>query len=184
MRDWGDENPERRANRYAADLLLPRQLFETAARGLHPTFDSVRRLAAAFETSLTATAIRLVELGDAPAMIICNEANGRRWFYRSPLVSLWPVSRPGPNTEAARLLAGGFTRSGGPSTVDADEWIDHEGSSRYTLVEDSTRAGGVVLSLLWWKDERQILDVDDDDEAEAESPCRGELAFGSPRRRR
>jgi hypothetical protein len=184
VRDWGDDSPERRANRYAADLLLPRRLFEEAARGLPPTFESVRRLAVTFETSLTATAIRLAELGDAPAMIVCNDMQGRRWFYRTSLVPLWPLSKPGPNSEAARLLAGGFTRSGGPATVDADEWIDHAGASKYTLIEDSTRAGNVVLSLLWWKDERQILDLDDDDQADPEGPLSGHLSFGARSSRR
>ncbi len=184
VRDWGDDNPERRANRYAADLLLPRRLFEVAARGLPPTFESVRNLAAMFETSLTATAIRLAELGDAAAMIVCNDKQGRRWFYRASLIRLWPLSKPGPNSEAARLLAGGFTRSGGPTTVDADEWIDDAEASKYTLVEDSMRAGGVVLSLLWWKDERQILDLEDDDEADAERPLSGHLSFGQRSKRR
>ena len=86
LREWLNDNPERRANRYAADLLLPRKLFERAARGLPPTFDSARELARSFETSLTSTAIRLVELGHAPAMLVCNSATGREWFFRSPSV--------------------------------------------------------------------------------------------------
>lgn len=183
VRGWADNDPELRANRYAANILLPRSLFESAARGLPATFESVRRIATTFETSLTATAIRLVEVGDAPAMIVCNEAGGRCWFFRSPLVQLWPRSKPGRNTDAARLLAGGFTRAGGPTTVDADEWIDHSDASKYTLVEDSMKAGDVVLSLLWWKDERQILDLDNDDDADAASLLSGRLSFPSRRGR-
>ena len=86
--EWGDDNPERRANRYAADLLLPRKLFEAEARTMPATFASVRVLAKTFETSMTASAIRLVELGSSPSMIVCTEVTGRKWFARSPLVPL------------------------------------------------------------------------------------------------
>ena len=162
VRDWGDDNPERRANRYATDLLLPRKLFEASAKGMSPLFESVRHLASEFEMSLTATAIRLVELGDAPSMIICNAVDGRRWFFRSCTVPLWPVARPGSSTHAAKLLAGATSRPVGPLSVDADEWVDHPGASKYAVVEDSLVSGGLVLTLLWWKDESQILDLDDD----------------------
>jgi hypothetical protein len=184
VRDWGDDSPERRANRYATDLLLPRKLFEPAAKGLPPTHESARALASLFETSRTATAIRLTELCGTPAMIICNDATVRRWFFRSNLVPLWPVARPGPSTQAAKLLDGGVARSSGPTVVDADEWIDHPRAGRFTVVEDSMLASGVVLTLLWWRDEAQILDLEGDDEEDAERPLSGYLSFGTRTRSR
>jgi hypothetical protein len=40
---------------------------------------------------------------------------------------------------------------------------------RYKVSEDSRRTStGLVLTLLWWQDERQILDLDDDQEEEEE----------------
>lgn len=163
--EWDGDNPERRANRYAADLLLPRSMFSARCAGMRPEFSSVRGLAALFNTSLTATAIRLVELGSYPSMIVCTGTAGRKWFAQSKIVprELWPLRAPGQGSVAARLLRG-EGRGSGPTTVDADDWIDHAGSSSYSLVEDSVLADeGVVLSLLWWKDERQILDLDDED---------------------
>ncbi len=155
VREWGDDNPERRANRYSADLLLPRKMFEAQCRGMLATWESVRLLAQTFETSLTATAIRLVEIGSHPAMIICTEPAGRRWLVRSSLVpaDLRPLRTPGPGAVAAGLLDG--TRHGkGPETVDSDDWIDHPDASRYCVMEDSVRvSSGLVLTLLWWKDE-------------------------------
>src|SRR5688572_10635068 len=44
LREWGADNPERRANRYAADLLLPRKIFEVHARAMPATFASARTL--------------------------------------------------------------------------------------------------------------------------------------------
>ena len=187
LREWGDDNPERRANRWGADVLLPRRMFQTAAGGLPPTFDSARALAKAFETSLTATAIRLVELGAMPAMVVCTEATGRRWFFRADVIPrrLWPVAHPGSSTVAARLLSGELRQSAGPETVDASEWINDPRAAEYALVEDSVLAtGGMVLTLLWWKDESQLLDVNEDGEEDAEPALTGHLTFGSGKRRR
>jgi hypothetical protein len=185
VREWGDDNPERRANRYAADLLLPRKIFEPHARAMPATFASARTLAKTFETSVTSTALRIVEVGSLPSMMICSEASGRRWFTRSTLVpsSLWPTATPGKGSVAAKLLAGGV-HAGGPEEVDADEWIDHPNASNYTVIEDSVSVGsGAVLTMLWWKNERQVLDLSGDDEdGDAETPLSGHFSFG-PRRR-
>jgi Zn-dependent peptidase ImmA (M78 family) len=74
--EWSDENPERRANRYAVGLLLPSAIFSPYARNREVTFATVRDLADRFQTSLTATAIRLVELVSFPAMIVCAPRMG------------------------------------------------------------------------------------------------------------
>ncbi len=163
--DWFEGSRERRANRFAADLLLPTHIFTPAARGRPITFDSVRDLANAFEMSLTATAIRLVELGSYPALVVCSDGNGRRWYTASKIVptELRPRRETGRGSYAAALL--GNRGSAASGTVDADEWIDHADAHRYCIEEDSRLvAGGLVLSLIWWKDEQEILDLDDADD--------------------
>lgn len=174
---WIDDHPERRANRYSADLLLPRKLFQSAVKSMVPTFECVSQLAALFTTSLTATAIRLVELGRAPSMVVANDTSGRKWFSASETVPkvLWPRSTPGTSTIAAKLLAGGV--ASGPRQVDADEWIDHRDAGRYTLKEDSIVIyRGHVLTLLWWQDESQITALNDEGD-EPVSELTGELTF-------
>jgi hypothetical protein len=167
-REWGATNPERRANQYAAELLLPKRLFAPLARKLPATLASVRSLAKTFQTSITATAIRLVDIGEHPAAVVFCDSAGRRWFVRSSLVpsELRIVETPGRGSVAARLLSGAAAPSA-PEEVDADDWIDHRDAARYCLVEDSVRApGGAVLSLLWWKDEAQLRDLDEDEDEE------------------
>jgi len=164
--EWFADNPERRANRYAVDLLLPEPLFSRHAKNRQITFDAARELANKFQTSLTATAIRLVELGSYPAMIICNESGRRRWFIRGRNVPevLWPREMPGLDTVAYDLL-NRKAEAGGAVDVCADGWFDHQDASRYAVREDSIRiTGELVLSLLWWKDERQLLDLGNDEE--------------------
>jgi hypothetical protein len=164
--EWDADNPERRANRYATDLLLPKFMFEPRAKNKEIVFDRVRELARDFQVSLTATAIRLVELGSFPAMIVCNEPGRRRWFIRGSDVPevLWPKNTPGAYTSAYDLLRGS-TSPEGPVDVQADGWINHPLARRYTLREDSMKLGDrLVLSLLWWKDEHQLLDISDDED--------------------
>jgi len=162
--EWRSDNPERRANRYATDLLLPEFMFVPRAKNLEITFETVRCLAATFQTSLTATAIRLVELGSFPAMIVCHTFQQQRWLIRGPDVpgAVRLRDRPGAYTMAHDLLRSSTT-SEGPTDVQADGWVMHPDSRRYLLREDSIRIGDLyVLSLLWWKDERQLLDLEEE----------------------
>lgn len=163
--EWSDDNPERRANRYAVALLLPDAIFSPYAKNREVTFATVRDLADRFQTSLTATAIRLVELASFPAMIVCTENERRRWFIRGPDVPeiLWPRERLSRNTVAWDLLQGKAMPSG-PVDVCADGWLNHPKAGRYAIREDSRKIGDLFLSILWWKDERQLLDLDDDEE--------------------
>jgi len=183
IREWGDDNAERRANRYAADLLLPRKVFQPRLVELAPTFDCVRQLAREFETSLTATAIRLVELGRKPAIVIASERSGRKWFFRADVVpeTLWPCERPGSDTLAAKLLDGSIKpATAAPIDLPADEWIDHPDASRFTVREDSMLAyNGTVLTLLSWPDDSQLTALHGPDE-ELVNELTGELRF--PRR--
>jgi len=163
--EWVNDNPEKRANRYAVDLLLPRFMFEPRSKNHDITFETVKPLAKAFNTSLTATAIRLVELGSYPAIIVCSEPGRRRLFIKGPDVpeELWPRDIPGAYTCAHDLLNGTATEEG-PTDVQADGWITHPLSRQYSIREHSLKiAYDLVLSLLWWKDERQLLDLDDAD---------------------
>lgn len=162
--EWNSDNPERRANRYATELLLPELMFVPRAKCLEITFETVRSLAAIFQTSLTATAIRLVELGSFPAIVVCHTSQQRRWFVRGPDVPnvIRLREKPGAYTVAYDLLRGSATNEG-PTDVQADDWLTHPDSRRYLLREDSIRIGDYyVLSLLWWKDERQLLDLEED----------------------
>ncbi len=179
-RDWHEGSRERRANRYAAELLLPARMFTPRTRNLPSTFESVRELADTFETSLTATAVRLAELGPHLAMLVCCDEGERKWFVRSKGVpsALWPVDRLSRDSGsvAARLLAG--TTRVGPRHVNADEWISHRRAHRYRVHEDSILVmSNVTLTLLWWDDEQQILDLDEDEDCGALEPLSGHLSF-------
>lgn len=151
---------EVRANRYAADILLPKVMFTQKACKREITFTTVQELANTFNTSLTATAIRLVEHGSYPAMIVCTNLNGRKWFTRGPDVpsKIWPYKSLDRESLAYDLLAGISTNQS-PTNMPADVWIDHPDAHQYVIREHSVKiTDDLVLTLLWWKDERQLLD--------------------------
>lgn len=163
-KEWSQDNPEFRANRYASELLLPETMFSIRAKRREMTFATVRDLASIFNTSLTATAFRLVELGSFPAVLVCSELGRRCWFFKGSDVSkkLWLKDYPTKHTITYDLLRGSNNIES-PCDVYADSWFTHPSAHRYGIREDSIKiSSNLVLTLLWWKDESQLLDLEDD----------------------
>jgi hypothetical protein len=94
-------------------------------------------------------------------MVVCMEQGRRKWFVRGPDVpnSVWPVEKLQKDSLAYELMGGGH--AGGPIDVEASNWIDHPDAERFPISEDSVRSGDFVLSLLWWKDESQLIELDE-----------------------
>lgn len=159
LKQWSSSNPEAAANRFAADLLLPRVMFQDRNRGLPINWVSVKKLAKMFQTSLTATAIRLAEYGEYPGMIVCTTKGKRDWFVRGRNVpdAFWPydsLQRGSVAIELAKKRVGEFEGR----EVSADAWINMRDSSEFSIIEDSWKVtDDTVLSLLWWKNEYQIV---------------------------
>jgi Zn-dependent peptidase ImmA (M78 family) len=165
--DIGSHNPatpeiERVADGYAADLLLPRYLFLPLSRQYAKlNFGVVRELADLFDTSLTATAIRLAKSRHSPAMLICHGPQGRKWFTRSPDVpARWfPRDELDPESFAFELLFGLGEEQAHPRLIGADAWFDRQEAQRYELWEQSTRiANDEVLVLLILRDDGMLED--------------------------
>jgi Zn-dependent peptidase ImmA (M78 family) len=85
--EWTDNNPETRANRFSSDLLLPKRLFVPLAKNRPINLPTLHDLAATFQMSLTATALKLVDFGSYPAMLMFHQGGKRKSFSR-------PCSRP------------------------------------------------------------------------------------------
>lgn len=162
---WQAANPEARANEFAAELLMPDSIFGPRAHSREMTFATAEDLASQFGTSLTATAIRLVTVGSYPAIVVCSQAGRRKWFVRGPDVpeSIWPREEPTAYTVAADILSGKKSRS--PNGIRGDAWLSYRGTSEHHIIEDSIAiAPATILTLLWWKDERQLVDMLEQDE--------------------
>jgi hypothetical protein len=163
-------NAESRANRYASDLLLPVALFKPRAAAYREmNFDTVRELTGVFTTSLTATAIRLAEHGPLPTMLASYWNGNRQWFVRGSGVpeQLWPSKTLQKNTYAYDLSRGVADHEL-QGEVPANAWFDHEMADDHYLIEHSLRSNrGDVISLLWWKNERMLIHIEEYEEAKA-----------------
>lgn len=155
-------NPERVADGFAADLILPRYMLLPIARSFSKlTTKTVKEIGGIFHTSWTATAIRLVELGHSPAMLICHGAKGVKWkwFVRGPDVpSRWfPKDDLDPESFAFNVLYGRGPEDASPRKIGADAWFDRPEAQRYELQEQTFRVSdSEVLTLLSIIDERML----------------------------
>lgn len=126
-------------------------------------FTATKDLAKIFRTSLTSTAIRLAEHGPQSAMLICSSIDAVEWFVHGDGTKpLWP-KRPSPQTYAHDVLSESEEEASGD--VLASAWFDHPIAERYQVHEHSIRAyDGLVLTLLWWRNESMIIKLDEYEE--------------------
>lgn len=142
---------ERQADRFAADLLMPRYMFAPSmAAHRRPSLEAIEALAGDYMTSRLATALRCVDLAAWPVILVCYGKNGRRWFKRSDRVpSHWfPREDLDASSPAMAVLFGNVERSR-PQTVSAEAWFDRRDAGRFCVTEQSMKSyGGEILSLL------------------------------------
>ncbi len=156
-------DPERVANDYASDLLLPRYLLDPILRGVQkPALKVVREIAAAFETSVTATLIKIVEADRYPMMVVCHGPKGRRWFQASSSIPprWFPREELDPESCAFSLLFGSGPEEGFPRRIGADAWFDRPEAQRYELLEQSyTLPNQEVMTVLLLNDPKMLGDA-------------------------
>lgn len=152
------------ANEFATELLIPAPMFVPRLGSREPTLETVLDLSGVFRASLTATARRVVELGAYPAMVICSSSVKREWYKANREIEgrLRPHRFLNKDSSAYELLRKpGFSET--TEEVDADAWIDHPDAADYVVVESSVKVTPeLVVTVLWWKDETQILDLEDE----------------------
>lgn len=77
---------ELEADHFAAGLLMPSHLFKAAAGHFTDGLDAIRNLAEVCKTSLTASAIRYVELTDVAVAIIISSGSNVDYCFASPSI--------------------------------------------------------------------------------------------------
>lgn len=140
---------EEEANWFAAELLMPKVLFEPKCDVRQPSLAVIRSLAETFNTTPTATAIRFVDLAPEACAIVWSENGAIKWAIRGP--EFWPWiefgQRLGSETHAADAFRG-KTLPRGPQLVSARAWTSKQSGD---LFEDTEwfRGLGATLTLLW-----------------------------------
>lgn len=155
----GPIHPERVADRYAADLLLPSYLFGPRADELgRCSVENLKILVEEFSTSRKAAAIKLVEEGPEPAMLVCHGPEGRRWFNRpTNIPDIWfPQDELDAETYAFDVLYGNEKISRRVK-MGADSWFDRRSASRFELFEQSIKiADDEILTFLIFQDAEML----------------------------
>jgi hypothetical protein len=145
-------DPERIADEYASDLLIPRFILEPRLRGIsRPSLKAIREVAGEFNVSLTAMLLKVVETNRYPMMFVCNGGGGKRWFRPSPSVSRWfPMVGLDKESFAYGLLNDGAGEQRSPSKIGADAWFEAPGCGDYEIFEESflLPAGQVATVLI------------------------------------
>jgi hypothetical protein len=80
--------PERDANQFAAEILMPRSIVQPFLRE-SPRLSHIEQIAQACETSLTASAYRLCELSSFRVAMVWSEALRVRWYKPSEEFVRW-----------------------------------------------------------------------------------------------
>jgi hypothetical protein len=140
---------EEEANWFAAELLMPKLLFEPKCDVRQPTFQIVQSLATEFGTTPTATAIRFVRLCPEACAVVWSEAGAIKWAVRGE--SFYPWIDFGRSLDSYTHAADAFRGKRvpkGPQPVPARAWTDKAGGDIY---EETLWFGGLraTLSLLW-----------------------------------
>lgn len=143
---------EREADSFSADLLMPWFLFKPIAREFaHADFTTVSHLTSRFNTSLSATATRLIESNLFPAILICHDQKKRQWFKRSKdIPDRWfPQDNLSEESSAFDIVYGRNGSDKKQTKVDASAWFERREAEQYEILEQSISYGtGKSLTLL------------------------------------
>ena len=179
---------ELRANEFAAKFLMPRFVFQPLVDCRRPGWNQVKELAALSQTTLTATAIRFMDLTDEACCLIVSQAGKIGWFRKSR--DFRPYIQMDNRLLSPGTVAYAVSRGDAPpdrfEDVKADNWVSGKGVKPYTeILEWSLPMNpyGQVLTLLYdeegivgWEEEEE---VDEDEAPEWEPPT-----FHKSRRKR
>lgn len=164
---YEDGNREAEANWFASELLMPGRLFAPHCVVPEPNFATIKRIANVFHTTLTATAIRFVQLSSERCALVWSEAGRVKWVVRSPDFPTW-VERDRQlrsGSHAADVFKNGELPTGF-QPVPQNAWLDQRVLGGRDLEEETLafKRLGAALSMLWLPAERDEDDRDGDDD--------------------
>lgn len=146
-----DRVVEKEADTFAAHLLMPQPIFLPLVKQIgNPNFKQLGDLAASFETSLMATALRLVNVNTLPVIVASYTKGGRRWSLpAADIPKRWFMKRElDEDTLTFDLLHKG-TEVRYLGKTPADAWFQNDDAGRYEVLEQSvmSKAGDALVLL-------------------------------------
>jgi len=155
LRSGSVEEQEWEANDFAAELLMPRSRFAEDARSRTPAFREIRNLAAEemYDVSLTAAALRYVEVTSERCALVCGIAGRITWVAKSgPFLYRIPWKGDQlPAGSVALFSMNGERDAGSPEEVDPYTWLEMDQKRPVEVFESTLSIPSLrqVLSLIW-----------------------------------
>jgi len=166
---------EQQADSYAAHLLMPRNVIQPFIRqARNPTFIDLREIGANFNTSILATAFRLIDINSVPAILVCHNAKGMRWFrYSKDVPRRWYLnSNLDKDTFAFAALFESKTETRLRKSS-ADSWFTNADADNHEVLEHSMVArADEVLTLIYPDDDMMEAGFDPDAFSSRHTPGR------------
>lgn len=153
FRSRGQTPQEREANAFASELLMPTSLFVPRCRQSVPNIELVRSMSRDFQTSLTATAMRIIETSPYPCALFLSSDKKILWskvpkpFYRHQV-----KARRGALSGLSALRHFRFDERAAEAQLSpAAAWFENF-PEEFELMEQSffIRTYGKVLTMVWW----------------------------------
>lgn len=150
---WNESKvQEIEANEFAASILMPKEIFAQYFEAGPPNINIVKDLAGKFRTTLTATALRYVQLSSEPCAIAITKEGVIKWYKKSSSFDfhIKAGEKLSPNIDAFNSKEGEELPSR-PTKVPAAAWLAGAKDEEALIFEQSIVLGsyGIVLSLLW-----------------------------------
>lgn len=178
-RNKNNPSIELRANKFAAEFLMPRHIYRPLVNARNPGWHSIKELTAMSQTSLLSTALKFIEHTDYACALVVSENSMVSWFQASEMFSAFidmDSKILSPYCFAYHALKGSIPPNEFES-VKAEAWVSGKGVKPHTEILEWTlplNSYGQVLTLLF--DEEGIVgwaeedDDNDDKETEWEPP--------------
>lgn len=132
-----DRRIEREADTFASHLLMPKALFGPAIASFgNPTFQQLKRVADEFETSISATALRLANVNTLPVIVACYDRHGKRWAIpAADIPKRWFLKEKLDEDSHAYDLVHSGKACPGLSKQSADAWFKNDDAGKYEVHE-------------------------------------------------
>jgi len=154
---------EAEANEFAAELLMPEDIFKERIKVKNLSYNLLQELTDEFETSLTATGIRFVELSRDYALV-CSENSCVKWFVKGEDFPFYLMNRGKLGEESMAIeFFKGRDLPKSFAAVPAEAWLDDYKLKEDTGIQEFSVAlpyYNQVLSFLY----AEPLEEDDEDE--------------------